>query len=128
MARFLADEDFRAAIAERLRELGHDVTTAVQAGVANSKLADGELLLHASRDGRSLLTHNRLDFHRLHREVTGHAGIITCRQDGDAEVLAGQIHAAVEPLTAIDSLVIRVYLNGRARIEPGPPDTAPGES
>jgi hypothetical protein len=122
VARLQADEDFRAAIARHLRELGHGVRSAREAGLANQGIDDDTLLRRATADGRAVLTHNRRDFLRLHRQSEMHGGIVTCRQDGDAGVLAEQIHAALAPLASTENLLIRVYLNGPPRIEPRPAD------
>jgi len=40
MARLYADEDFPFPVVERLRQLGHDVRTALEAGQANQAIAD----------------------------------------------------------------------------------------
>jgi hypothetical protein len=124
MARLQADEDFRAPIAHRLRELGHEVLSAHEAGLANAGLGDEAILLRATADRRALLTHNRSDFLGLHRALPAHGGIVTCRQDADALVLAEQIHAALKPLATTENLLIRVYLNGPPRVE-GRPTSRP---
>jgi len=117
MARLLADEDFKAAVRERLVELGHDVQSALQAGIANVRTADNELLARATADRRAVLTHNRIDYVRLHRVTPGHGGIIVCKQYPDAGELADQIHAALEPIPSTEDLLIRVYLTQPPRVE-----------
>jgi hypothetical protein len=42
MARLYADEDFPFPVVERLRQLGHDVLTAFEAGQANQGIGDAE--------------------------------------------------------------------------------------
>jgi predicted nuclease of predicted toxin-antitoxin system len=117
MARLQADEDFKASVAAGLRELGHDVQSAVQAGLANRGLPDEALLAHATAEGRVVLTHNRDDFVRLHRKTPAHGGIIVCRQSGDPQVMAQQIHAALVGCDDPQGLLIRVYLQLPPRVE-----------
>lgn len=78
---------------------------------------DDILLAFSTADGRAILTHNRDDYVRLHRKTPDHGGIIVCRQSGEPEVLAEQIHAALGPLTSTQNLLIRVYLKSPPRIE-----------
>ena len=61
MARFLADENFPAAAVVCLRTLGHDVLTAMAAGLANRSAPDAEILEYADAAGRAVLTQNRRD-------------------------------------------------------------------
>ncbi len=60
--RFLLDQDVYAATASFLRELGHDVVTAAEAG--RERDTDEELLDAAQREGRILVTRDR-DFGSL---------------------------------------------------------------
>ena len=53
MARLYADENFPQPAVERLRELGHDVQTAQDAGKAQQKLPDEAVLADAWADGRA---------------------------------------------------------------------------
>lgn len=75
------DEDVSVVVAAILRARGFEVVTTRESGVG---LPDAEQLAFAARAGRALLTHNRSDFERLHREwlETGraHAGIIIARR------------------------------------------------
>src|SRR2546422_11329735 len=76
-----ADENFPLRTVEELRRLGHDVLTALEDGRANQSIPDEDLLARATEIGRTLLTINRLDFKRLHRQMPDHAGIIICTED-----------------------------------------------
>jgi predicted nuclease of predicted toxin-antitoxin system len=73
--RLFADEDFDHRVVARLRALGHDVVTVMEAGRRGA--SDEEQLAHATAEGRVLITFNRADFHALHRRGIAHAGIIT---------------------------------------------------
>ena len=68
MANLYANENFPLAAVEGLRVLGHDVLTSLEAGTANQAIPDDRVLAFASDLGRAVLTHNRLDFKRLHRK------------------------------------------------------------
>jgi uncharacterized protein DUF5615 len=52
---------------------GHDVTTVIRS-LPGSGASDAEILEQARVDGRAVLTLNRRDFFRLHREQPDHAG------------------------------------------------------
>jgi hypothetical protein len=96
MARLYADEDVPRPLVERLRTLGHDLLTALEAGQANQSVPDSDVLDQATSLGRAVLTHNRKDFKRLHAVRPGHAGIVSCtRDDADPEALATRIDGAL---------------------------------
>jgi hypothetical protein len=96
MARLLADENFPLAAVLHLRTLGHDVETALEAGLANRALPDDELLAYATSTRRAVLTLNRRDFVRLHRQPSDHAGIVICTRDADSIGLATRIDVELE--------------------------------
>src|SRR5437870_13235338 len=77
-----ADENFPLSTVDELRRLGHDVLTALE-DRANQSIPVEDLLARATEIGRTLLTINRLDFKRLHRQMPDHAGIIICTEDPD---------------------------------------------
>ncbi|MFN3648297.1 MAG: DUF5615 family PIN-like protein [Armatimonadota bacterium] len=108
MARFLADENFPLACVRVLRQLGHDVLTSVEAGVANQRLSDAQLLDCALKAHRTVLTLNRRDFIRLHRENPRHCGILACTRDEDFVALAERIDVAVRDAELLQGRLIRV--------------------
>ena len=63
---FYADEQFPLRTTQHLRALGHDVQTVQDAGNANQKIADPDVLAFATQQKREILTLNRRDFIRLH--------------------------------------------------------------
>ena len=70
-----------------------------EAGRANKKIGDPEVLEFATQEQRILLTINRKDFFRLHRYGNlSHAGIVACTQDSNPIALAQNIHDAVRNL------------------------------
>ena len=108
MAAFYADESFPLPVVETLRRLGHDVLTAFEAGQANQRIPDDAVLEFATRSGRAILTLNRWDFVSLHARVAGHAGIVVCSQDPDADRLATAIDVAVRSAATLSGSLIRI--------------------
>ena len=95
MARFYSNENFPQSAVEELRKLSHDVLTSLQAGKANQRTPDEEVLAFATNENRILLTLNRKHFIKLHADGDGHSGIVVCTQDNDFVGLAQRIHVAV---------------------------------
>ncbi len=109
MALFYADEHFPAPVVTELRRLGHDVKTTQETGHAGLKWPDSAVLRDATEQGRAVLTLNRRDFIRLHRDNPNHAGIVACTQNLDFIELAEMIDAAIKAETTLAGRVIRVY-------------------
>jgi predicted nuclease of predicted toxin-antitoxin system len=110
MARLLADENFPLKVSEKLRTLGHDVTTLQETGHANQGFTDAEVLEFATHDGRTVLTLNRWHFIRLHNERTpaSHAGIVACTVDSDFIRQANSIHELLLNTTELKGVLLRV--------------------
>lgn len=108
MANIYANENFPLQVVEALRQLGHDVLTVREAGQDNQRIDDALVLGFASAAGRALVTINRRDFIKLHREQPAHRGIIVCTEDPDIEGQAQRIHDAIKELPVLDGLLIRV--------------------
>jgi predicted nuclease of predicted toxin-antitoxin system len=108
MARLYADEQYPYPVVELLRNLGHDVLTVQEAGKANQRIPDGDVLAFASSEKRAVITENRKDFFRLHRIQSDHAGIIACTNDRNWESLANRIHAAITAEASLQGKLIRV--------------------
>jgi predicted nuclease of predicted toxin-antitoxin system len=104
-----ADENFPLRVVEELRRLGHDVLTALEDGRANQSITDNDLLARATEINRALLTLNRLDFKRLHRQISGHAGIIICTEDPDRVGQAKRVDASIAEVGELRGQLIRVY-------------------
>jgi len=87
----MLDEDVSHAVADKLRSLGYDVLTVDGAG--RKGMADIDQFAFAAAANRTLVTHNRRDFLRLHRMGLPHAGLIICTRDDDDPIgLARRIH------------------------------------
>ena len=110
MARLYSNENFPRRVVEELRMLGHDLLTSYEAGRANQKVPDDQVLAFASEQRRAVLTLNRHDFICLHRETQGaHAGIIVCtRDDADPAAFAGRIHSAIAATEDLAEQLVRV--------------------
>jgi hypothetical protein len=106
MSRLFADEDFDHRVVARLRALGHDVITVMDAGQRGQ--SDMDQLASATAQGRVLITFNRADYHALHRRSAAHAGIITCTRDPDVEALTRRIDAALAENTTMTGVLVRV--------------------
>lgn len=96
MAEFYSNENFPLGVVEALRKLGHNVQTSFEAGRANQRIPDDEVLKFATSEKRVLLTLNRRDFIVLDRSAEGqHAGIVVCTQDVDHAGQAKRIHEQI---------------------------------
>ncbi len=97
------DEDVSVVVAAILRSRGFDAVTARDIGALGR--SDIEQLTSAVQSDRVLLTHNRVDFERLHREWIelgkSHAGIIVARRRLPVQ-LAARVGRLLERLTADD--------------------------
>lgn len=107
--RFYADENFPLDVTIRLRNLGHDVLTALEDGRANQKITDEEVIKRATELERTILTINRLDFKKLHTLNQDHSGIVICTFDADFSGQADRIDAACKNIPNIQKQLIRVY-------------------
>ncbi len=108
MAFFYADEQYPKRVVEFLRTLGHDVLTVQEAGNANQKISDEEVLAFALSIDRAILTLNRRHFIKLHTLQPDHAGIIVCKDDSNRERLAARIDEAIANLETLRGMLIRV--------------------
>jgi len=112
MARLYSNENFPRRVVEALRALGHDVLTSLEAGRANQRIPDDEVLRFATSEGRTVLTLNRRDFVHLHTAQPGHAGVIVCTYDADTAAFAERIHAAILKQAALKGRLLRVVKPG----------------
>jgi hypothetical protein len=108
MANLYSNENFSNRAVLELRRLGHDVLTSLEAGRANRRIGDEEVLQFAARESRALLTCNRSHFMRLHRQNSDHAGIVVCTIDPDPVALAARIHAELSRHPSLKGGLIRI--------------------
>jgi len=83
MLKFYSNENFPIEMVNLLRARGYDVLTSYEAGQANQKIPDDEVLMYATNAGRIVITENRQDFINLHFTTSNHAGIVICKADRD---------------------------------------------
>jgi predicted nuclease of predicted toxin-antitoxin system len=103
-----SNENFPQPVVAELRRLGHDVLTVLEMGAANRAIPDEEVLAFAAALNRVVLTLNRKDFIRLHRERPDHAGIVVCTFDVDFAQQAKRIHAAIESGGDLTGRLLRI--------------------
>jgi predicted nuclease of predicted toxin-antitoxin system len=108
LAKFYSDENFPHTAVEALRKLGHDVLTAFEAGQADKRIPDDEVLRYAIREERIVLTFNRKDFIKLHEKNSTHTGIVVCKVDVDFEALAERVDRAIKEYSSMQNQLIRV--------------------
>jgi Domain of unknown function (DUF5615) len=108
MARLYADEDFPYPVVERLRQLGHDVLTAFEAGQANQSIEDADQLAYATGLDRAILTRNRRHFIPLHKYAVRHAGIVSITDDPDLDGQATRIDEALAGHATLVNQHVRV--------------------
>ncbi len=101
LAALYTDEDMSALVVTLLKARGLDVTTVPEQATLGK--TDREQLEITTSFGRCLLTHNRVDFERLHlqyiNENKQHSGIIIVPQKNPYEV-AKRIGILVSALTS----------------------------
>jgi predicted nuclease of predicted toxin-antitoxin system len=81
--RLYSNENFPIAMVNLLRSIGHDVLTSYEAGQANQRIPDDQVLHYATLKTRILITENRQDFIDLHRSGVAHCGLIVVKADRD---------------------------------------------
>src|SRR5687767_10146165 len=106
MALLYADEDFDYCVVERLRQLGHDVVTVQEAQRRGG--SDSQVLVDATADRRAVLTFNRWDFERLHRQNAAHHGIVSCVRDKDVDALSARIDQLISGTGNLTGKHVRV--------------------
>jgi hypothetical protein len=113
MARFYSNENFPLLAVVKLRELGHEVVTAWEAGNANQRIADEAVLAYGISEHRAVLTINRKHFIALHHGMPAHCGIVVCSVDADFAGQAIRIHEAVSLHADLTGMLIRVNRPGQ---------------
>jgi len=108
----LLDEMFSAGVAEQLRAKGHDVL-AVVADPALTALPDDQILAHAARTGRALVTANIKDFMPLDTRYRAasqeHAGLI---------LISAKAFPQDRTYTAAITGALAILLDQPARLQP----------
>lgn len=108
MVRLYADEQFPFPVVQRLRLLGHGILTAQEAGQANQRIPDDQVLIFATARKRAVITQNRRDFIRLHQQYSRHNGIVVCSKNLDWDGFTATIHQTLGSREAIAGELIRI--------------------
>ena len=108
MFRFYANENLTFELVELLRQQGYEVLTSLEAGNANQRIPDDQVLRTATADNRAVLTFNRDDFLRLHRSGVNHSGIIICKYDSDLSGLSQALHDYLMTQEILQNCLLRV--------------------
>ncbi|HVX10138.1 MAG TPA: DUF5615 family PIN-like protein [Pirellulales bacterium] len=108
MALLYANENYPFAVVEELRRLGHDVLTTQDTGKSGLAIPDDQVLQAAISMHRTVLTHNRRDFIRLHNCIPSHDGIVVCSVDKDFAALARRIHEKLIAIGDLKGQLIRI--------------------
>jgi predicted nuclease of predicted toxin-antitoxin system len=108
MFRFYANENLTFELVEILRQQGYDVLTSLEAGNANQRIPDDQVLRTATADNRVVITFNRDDFLRLHRSGVNHSGIIICKDDSNLNSLSQALHEYLITQTVLKNRLLRV--------------------
>ncbi|MEM6395525.1 MAG: DUF5615 family PIN-like protein [Bacteroidota bacterium] len=109
MQQLLADEDFPFPAVLRLRELGFDIVTLQNLGLAGIGLQDIQVLELARILKRAVVTCNRRDFIKLHKETSSHFGILVCTRNPDHISLAETIHFQLEKSLNTENVLLKIY-------------------
>lgn len=108
MVRLYADEQFPFPVVQRLRAYGYDILTVQEAGQANRRIPDEQVLQFAVSQDRAVITQNRRDFVKLHNQSSAHAGIVVCSKNLDWDAYTTQIHRALSGQDNIAGQLLRV--------------------
>lgn len=110
--RLYLDEDVSVFVAQLLHPHGFDVLTTREA--QNLGYADAAQLHFAATRQRTILTHNRCDFERLHeaalREQRPHAGILIANRRASDFDLARRLMTVLNTFTAEEIANQLLYL------------------
>lgn len=104
-----ADEDFDHRVVRLLREAGHDVVTMLDLGLAGLAIPDEQVFSIAVAMNRFILTFNRKDFIKIHKESPGHLGIIICTRNADFTALSSKVLALLSHHDTLSGQLLRVY-------------------
>jgi predicted nuclease of predicted toxin-antitoxin system len=112
MEKLYVNENFPLPVVKLLRDFGHDVLTSAEAGNANQRIPDEDVLQFAISENRILVTLNRKDFIQIHKTLSVHSGIIICSVDIDFVGFANRIHKFLEENTGqFENQLLRIYRN-----------------
>ena len=105
----LADEDFDHRVVRLLRDAGHDVITMLDLGLAGLAIPDEQVFSIAVAMNRCILTFNRKDFIKIHKENPVHLGIVICTRNSDVIALYSKVLELLSQHEILRGKLLRVY-------------------
>ena len=109
MAFLYTNENIAQQLVVYLRLLGHVILTSLDAGRANQRILDEDVLAFATSQRRALVTYNRRDFLKLHNSsAVCHSGLILCTEDMDFEAQANRIHQSLNSIAPAAPFLIHI--------------------
>jgi predicted nuclease of predicted toxin-antitoxin system len=105
---FYSNENFALGMVKILRKLGHTVITSYDAGQANQKKSDNEVLDFATRNNLAVITFNREDFIELHNNGIQHSGIIICKDSRDYQGQIEFLHNYLQTQASLINRLVRI--------------------
>jgi hypothetical protein len=108
MFKFYANENLSLMLVNELRKLSYDILTSYEAGNANQKIPDEQVLTESIKNNRCVLTFNRDDFVKLHHSGIQHSGIIVCKDDRDYQGQASTLAQYLNNQTKLSNRLIRI--------------------
>lgn len=106
MTNLYADEDTAREIVDRLSSEGHNIETAQEAG--NQGWSDQEQLAYAHENNEPIITHNKIDFLKLHQSGQEHSGIFSVSRNMTNEQAAARTHDAILKSPNVNNTLIRI--------------------
>ncbi|MHA1488347.1 MAG: DUF5615 family PIN-like protein [Promethearchaeota archaeon] len=108
MIRLYTNENFPFPAVKALRELGYNILTTQEAGLAGQAMSDIDVFKYSISKKRILITLNRKHFIHLHEKFPDHYGIIVCTFDPDFNALANRIHHIISEKKDLSKILIRI--------------------
>lgn len=99
-----------AAVAARLKQMGHDAWTVAEAGL--SAVDDDELTVYAHDKGAALVTHDRRFSQRRRKHVIGKHLWVECKEWDAADLLERRLPKFIDQLERLGDLWVRVHHAG----------------
>ena len=108
MRLLFADEHVPVAIISELVERGASVLTLTELGLKDLGIEDREVLEIATSYQSTVITFNRKDYLKLHRQGISHGGIILCKYNTPFPMLIDKVYRLLDTEEYFDNQVFRI--------------------
>jgi tetraacyldisaccharide-1-P 4'-kinase len=108
MISLYANENFPMPVVLALRKLGIEVTTTSDVGKSDQAISDDDVLNFAIEHEMAVITLNRKDFIKLHRQNSNHFGIMVCTFNPNFEEQAEQIYEVIMRTDTLKNVLLRI--------------------